>query len=418
MATNFPTSLDALTNPTSTSTLTSPSHAGQHADANDAIEALQAKVGVNSSAVTTSLDYKVENILAVSQSYRNVVINGAMQVAQRGTSVTGIVGNGYYTADRWNLDIAALGTWTQSVENDAPTGSGLRKSLKMLCTTADASPAAGDYVYLSQRIEGQNAQVFAKGTSSAKSMTVSFWVKSNVTGTFVVRLLDADNSNRMASAQYTISASATWEKKTVTFTGDTTGAFDNDANGSLWVSFWLAGGSNFTSGATQSWGSYTAANEAPSQTNVAATVNNYWQVTGVQLEPGSVATPFEFEQFDVTLRRCMRYFEKSFNYSTAPAHNTGALALHNNCGSLGCGGNTYFRLVYQVRKRGAPTMRAYDSGATHTATENWWRSYSGCAGTAVQNAISMTFYESFADGYLQYSTGAGFGFEYTLDAEL
>jgi hypothetical protein len=418
VATNFPTSLDSLTNPSSGDSLTSPSHAGQHADANDAIEALQAKVGVNSSAVTTSLDYKVENLLAVSQSNRNVVINGAMQVAQRGTSVTGITSGGYRTADRYAFDVATMGTWTQTVENDAPTGSGFRKSLKLLCTTADASPAAGDYLILQYYAEGQNVQQFLKGTSSAKQFTLSFWVKSNVTGTYIAEIVDNDNSRRV-SASYSVSASATWEKKTITFPADTTGAFDNDNAASLGVFWWLGAGSTFTGGSPlqTTWGTATNT-RATGVTNLAAATNNYWQITGVQLEPGAVATPFEFEHFDVTLRRCMRYFEKSFDYGTAPAHNTGGLALHNNCGSLGCGGNTYLRLAYQVQKRAAPTMRAYDPGASHTATENWWRSFSSCTGTAVQNAIAMTFYESFADGYLAYATGAGFGFHYTLDAEL
>jgi hypothetical protein len=267
---------------------------------------------------------------------RNIIINGAMQVHQRGTSVAGIVGNGYNTADRWLCDASGLGTWTQSVENDGPTGSGLRKSLKMLVTTADASPASTDYFYISQRIEGQNAQVFAKGTSSAKQMTVSFWVKSNVTGTYVVRLLDADNSNRMASSQYTISSSATWEKKTITFTADTTGVLDNDANQSLWVSFWLGGGSNFTSGTTQAWGAYAAANEAPGQTNLASATNNYWQVTGVQLEAGAVATPFEFEDYGTTLQKCYRYYQRFipntnyglYGFGTAP--NSAAVYVNMN----------------------------------------------------------------------------------------
>jgi hypothetical protein len=285
-------------------------------------------------------------------SNRNVIINGAMQVAQRGTSVAGITGNGYNTADRWLCDASGLGTWTQSVENDAPTGSGFRKSLKMLCTSADASPASTDFFYISQRLEGQNVQQFAKGTSSAKSMTVSFWVKSNVTGTFVVRLLDQDNSNRMASAQYTVSASATWEKKTITFTGDTTGAFDNDANASLWVSFWIGGGSNFTSGTTQAWGTYTAANEAPGQTNLAAATNNYWQVTGVQLEAGAVATPFEFEDYGVTIAKCQRYYLKvgsgSGNYATLSSYGVAASTTVVN-----------FSIPLPTRMRSVPSSVSY-----------------------------------------------------------
>jgi len=310
VATNFPTSLDSLTNPTSTDSLTSPSHAGQHADANDAIEALQAKVGVNSSAVTTSLDYRVGVIETNFHGNRNVVINGAMQVAQRGTSVTGITTSGYRTADRWQGVLSSLGTWTNTVENDAPTGSGFRKSLKWLCTTADASPAAGDYTIVKHLIEGQNVQQFLKGTSSAKQFSLSFWVKSNVTGTYVVELEDADNS-RGVSATYSVSVSGTWEKKTITFPADTTGVFDNDNAASLNIQWWLGAGTTWTSGTlATTWASQTNANRAVGQTNVAAATNNYWQMTGVQLEAGGVATPFEFEDYGVTLRKCQRYFQK------------------------------------------------------------------------------------------------------------
>jgi hypothetical protein len=243
-----------------------------------------------------------------SLGYRNVVINGAMQIAQRGTSVASITTDGYKTADRYVTQIASLGTWTQSVENDAPTGSGFRKSLKMLCTTADASPASSDYIILSQFFEGQNVQQFLKGTASAKQFTLSFWVKSNVTGTYIVNLRDLDNS-RNVGASYTISASATWEKKTITFPADTTGAFDNDNAGSLRLTFNLAVGSQFSSGTLQTtWGSVTDANIAVGQTNLAAATNNYWQITGVQLEAGAVATPFEFEDYGVTLAKCQRYY--------------------------------------------------------------------------------------------------------------
>ena len=241
---------------------------------------------------------------------RNLIINGGMSVAQRGTSTASITTANYYTADRWTLNLTTLGTWTQSVENDAPTGTGHRKSLKMLCTTADASPAAGDFAAVMQVIEAQNLQHFAKGTSSAKQFALSFWTKANVTGTYTVYLLDT-NSSRSTSKQYTITASATWEKKTLIFDADTTGAFLNDNSGGLQVVFGLGAGSTYTSGSTQTWGSIVNGALQPGQTNLAAATSNYWQVTGVQLEAGPVATPFEFEPFETTMRKCMRYFYRN-----------------------------------------------------------------------------------------------------------
>jgi hypothetical protein len=178
---------------------------------------------------------------------RNLIMNGAMQVAQRGTSVAGITGGSYNTADRWSTNLNALGTWTQSIENDAPAGSGFNKSLKMLCTAADASPAASDILTINQGFEGQDLQQIAKGTSSAKQLTLSFWVKSNVTGTYIANFADVDNDRRV-SLSYTINASATWEKKTLAFPADTTGAFDNDNAASLYLQMYLSAGSNFTSG--------------------------------------------------------------------------------------------------------------------------------------------------------------------------
>ncbi len=210
-------------------------------------------------------------VLAPIASGRNVIINGAMQVAQRGTSTASITAGGYYTADRWLHDVGTLGTWTQSVENDAPTGSGFRKSVKLLCTTDDAAPAAGDYhAFYQQRFEGQNLQQFLKGTSSAKQVTLSFWVKSNATGTYIVEMYDGDNS-RAVSASYSVSASATWEKKTITFPADTTGAYDNDNAASLYLNFWGGAGSTYSSGTlATTWVSPTNANRAAGQTNLAA----------------------------------------------------------------------------------------------------------------------------------------------------
>lgn len=247
---------------------------------------------------------------------RNLLYNSAMQVAQRGTSTASITsGPTYPTADRWQVNMSSLGTYTQSVENDAPTGSGFRKSLKMLCTTADASPAGGDYCGVEQLLEGQDLQRIKKGTASAEKVTLSFWAKSNVTGTYIVELVDNDN-NRSVSAAYTVSASATWEKKVITFPADTTGAFDNDNAASLRLVFSLGSGSTRTSGTLQTtWGTMVEANRYVGQTNLSAATNNYWQVTGVQLEVGPVATPFEFEPYETTLRKCQRYYQVFINGS-------------------------------------------------------------------------------------------------------
>jgi hypothetical protein len=237
----------------------------------------------------------------------NLIINGAMQVAQRNTSVTGITGSGYFTADRWYME-NSLGTWTQSVENDAPTGSGFRKSLKMLCTTANASPSSGSYCLMRQLLEGQDLQRIAKGTSDAKPLTLSFWVKSNVTGTFIVDVEDQDNSRAISQA-YTVSSSGTWEKKQIDLPADTTGALNNDNGASLLITFWLAAGSSYTgSPLPTTWGARVGSKAANGQSNLAAATNNYWQITGVQLETGPVATPFEFEPFEATLRKCQRYY--------------------------------------------------------------------------------------------------------------
>jgi hypothetical protein len=239
--------------------------------------------------------------------YRNLIINGAMQVAQRGTSVASITGAEYFTLDRWRFGVTTQGTWTMSQESDNPSGSGFAKSLKVLCTTADASPAAGDELYVEQRLEGQNLQVTRKGGAGALQLTVSFWVKANVTGTYILWLLDNDNS-RSISASYTISASATWERKTITFPADTTGAFDNDNGLSFIVRFYLGAGSNRTSGILgTSWASRVDANSAVGQVNLASATSNYWQITGVQLEVGDTATPYEFLPAQQELAQCQRY---------------------------------------------------------------------------------------------------------------
>ena len=308
------------------------------------------------SSTATGLSWSTQPL-----SNRNVVINGAMQVAQRGTSVASITTNGYYTADRWALvPINNVGTWTNSIEADAPTGSGFRNSSKMLCTTADASPAAADVFVFQQRIEGQNVQQFLKGTASAKSFAVSFWVKSNVTGTYIAELYDIDNT-RQVSASYTISVSATWEKKTIIFPADTTGAFNNSNTSALFLQFYLATGSDRTSGTLNTtWASTVTANRAVGQTNLAAATSNYWQITGVQLEAGAVATPFEFENIGTTEQKCFRYF-----YRHAPTSGISYLSF------IYAGTQHRLTLPLPVPMRANPssvTVSGWAGGTTPTGT--------------------------------------------------
>tara|TARA_R110001632_G_scaffold158218_1_gene276333 strand:- start:224 stop:1240 length:1017 start_codon:yes stop_codon:yes gene_type:complete len=247
-----------------------------------------------------------------SLSNRNIIINGAMQVAQRGTSETSVTSNGYKQApDRWRVAGSAtgtFGTWSVSQSTDVPSGEGFGESYKLECTTADASLAASDNLTLQHRIEGQNLQQLSKGTSNAKSVTLSFWVKSNKTGTYIAELRDQDNS-RVYGQQYTILASNTWEKKTLTYSGDTTGSLDNDNLDSLRVLFFLLAGTDFTSGTLpNAWATSTNANRAVGQVNIADTIGNEWYITGIQLELGEQATPFEHRSYGEELALCQRYY--------------------------------------------------------------------------------------------------------------
>jgi len=240
-------------------------------------------------------------------SNRNLIINGAMQVAQRGTSVTGVTSSGYRTCDRFVVSMLTLGTWTISQSTDAPEG--FANSLKLDCTTADASPAAGDYLFIDQRIEGQNLQMLKKGTSNALPLTLSFWVKSSKTGDFQVNLNDIDNT-RIISSVVTINATSTWEQKTITFDGDTTGTLGNDNDTSLRVEMWFDAGSNWTSGATATaWESLVSADRAAGTTlALGNSTSNELYLTGVQLEVGDTATPFEHRPYGDELARCQRYY--------------------------------------------------------------------------------------------------------------
>ena len=245
-------------------------------------------------------------------AFKNIIINGDMSLAQRAESASSLTSSGYHALDRFNNGINSQGTWTISQDTTVPTGQGFAKSLKYDCTTADGSPASGDYVWLEQKIEGQNLQYLKKGTSSAESVTISFWVYATKTGTNILELLDKDNTRHICQS-YTISSSDTWEKKEITFAGDTTGAFNNDNAESASLLFWLGAGSDYTSGTlATSWASYSGAatTRAVGQVNHADSTSNNFYITGIQMEAGTSASDFEHIPFDINGFRCCRYYQK------------------------------------------------------------------------------------------------------------
>ena len=301
--------------------------------------------------------------------FRNLIINGDMSIAQRGTSATGLSnGDSQYLIDRFKFAEAGAPTYqfTMSQDTDVPSGQGFVKSLKMDCTTAQGSLAAADGVRIEQRFEGQNLQYLKKGTSNAESLTLSFWVKSNKTGTYIAEIFDNDNS-RQISKSYTIDSASTWEKKTITYAGDTSGSLDNDNGHSLDVRLWLGAGSNFTSGTLNtSWNSVTAANRVVGQVNLADSTSNEWYITGVQLEAGTTASDFEFLPRDINATRCYRYLQSSWRdgYSIG---STGGLNHHNHrfITTTWSDGNAT-GLIFPVEMRAAPTVTLYGGTTTYT----------------------------------------------------
>jgi hypothetical protein len=242
---------------------------------------------------------------------KNLIINGNMRIAQRGTTAAGITGNGYYTVDRFTLFATTTGTWTQSQDTDVPIGQGFSKSFKMQCTTANASLSSTSVLFVRQRIEAQNLQHIKKGTASAESLTYSFWVKSNKTGTYIAEIFDDDNVRQISKA-YTINAADTWEKKVITFAGDTSGSLPDDNGSGFSVALWFVAGTNYTSNGTlnTSWQSTNTTQRAVGQVNLADSTSNYINITGVQLEVGDTATPFEHRMYSQELAMCQRYYYK------------------------------------------------------------------------------------------------------------
>jgi hypothetical protein len=234
-----------------------------------------------------------------------------MQLAQRGTTITGVT-TSTYQCDRWFYNSEAEETVTLEQSSDAPDGFGY--SQKITVTTADAD-LTNDYVEIEQTFEGLDLQQLTWGTSSAKPLTVSLWVKSSQTGSCAIGLYMAGTATMIGST-FTINSANTWEYKTVTFAGNTTDAITNDNAQRLRLWIGLAAGSAYNGTDNTSWSSYTNAKRLYGQTlNLVGTTSATFQMTGVQMEVGSVATEFEYRSYGEELALCQRYYHRITNPS-------------------------------------------------------------------------------------------------------
>jgi len=258
---------------------------------------------------------------------KNLLINGSMTVNQRAISALALDGANQYTVDRWRVEEAtSAGAIQVNQSTTVPAGAGFASSLHVDVTTADSSIAAGDYVLIYQTIEAQNLQHLAYGNAAAKSLTLSFWVRSPKSGTHAVALYQNDGS-RHYIREYTVTSADTYEYITVTFPGDASGTINNDTGAGLDVYFPLVTGSTYqntedTWAAAQDWSTSSAVNCMDNS------ANNFY-LTGVQLEVGDVATDFAHEDIGTSLIKCYRYywrFSATNGANYAVAHNISTTA--------------------------------------------------------------------------------------------
>ena len=345
---------------------------------------------------------------------RNMIINGGMNVFQRSTSATGLgASSGYFSADRFRIfSVGTAGRVTMSQSSDTPEGFG--NSLKIDVTTADTSIASSELFILSYGMEGQDAQMIKKGTSEAESLTMSFYAKANASANYVVEMFDQDNTRNNTQA-FTVTSS--WQRFSFTFVPDTTGALDDDNALSFYpIQIWLHGGSDYTSGtfASNTWGSVTNANRyAGSRTSIFDSTDREFFITGVQVEVGSQATPFEHRSFGEELALCQRYYYRRVT-------DTSSQYL---CDAFTTSSTQIVGLVqFPVEMRAAPTQAGEDledAVFRHDGGTNAFDSFSGIAGVPSKSGtaafITTSRLSANKSGFIRHHDGAvGLNF----DAEL
>lgn len=303
----------------------------------------------------------------------NLVTNGAMTVAQRGVSTTGVGDGtvGYLTVDRFRVQKAGSPTarYTMTQDSNAPDGFG--SSLKLAVTTADTSVASTSLQYVDQFIEAQNLQQLAYGTSAAKTITLSFYVRCSTAQTFALDLINEDNS-RYFNTTYTVSSVDTWERIVITIPADTTSGFNNDNGRGLRVRWTLVAGSDFTGGSVSTAWSGTQNTATNHENTWVATLGATWQLTGVMLETGDTATSYPHEDVGTTLSKCQRYF---WRFTASSTQYIMIMQCTSSTGALGM-----FEFPCSMRTK--PTMSV--SAASHFQAGT-------ASGSLTSSATSITF---------------------------
>ena len=342
---------------------------------------------------------------------RNLIINGGVQVNQRGTNSGITSGSANFGPDRFRMQISDLGTWELSQSTTVPSGQGFSHSLKLNCTTADTSVAAGSYFLIQQVLEGQNLQQVCWGTSSAKPLTLSFWIRATKTGTITVEFQHQNSSGNYftRSTTFTVSSSNTWEKKIISVPKNTAQDIENLNTDGLYISWWFTAGTNWTGGTFNNSAYITggASNVRVSSdvVNHADSTSNEIYITGVQLEVGEKASPFQHESYEATLRKCQRYYFPAQNYN-----------LYSGWAMTWSGSTTYPKVNadFPVPMRATPTI-TYAQSNNNTANQIEWVDGSTTGAAAWGVGVNGIYFVNTSS-----SIGANLSgqFRYTADAEL
>jgi len=371
-------------------------------------------------SIDTSGHVTVDGVVMPSSgplSNRNRIINGDMRIDQRnaGASVSGTT---EYPVDRFRVDEITDGVTSCQQVSDAPAG--FSYSLKVTTTTADASLGAAQYCRTRHRIEGYQMADFGWGTADAKAVTLSFWVKSSLTGTFGGALSNSA-ANHNYGIEYAISSANTWEYKTIAIPGDTSGTWLTTNGIGIRLDFGLGVGTDYS---TATAGSWTSTSNALTTTtaglvSVIGTLNATWQITGVQLEVGSVATPFEHRSYGDELARCQRYYSTSYDPGIAPGTGSdqGSIGTRHDSTTTNIG--VWAGTNFGHTMRAAPTVTLYSphDGAVDRVSNRGTNLTVHTANVTV-NSIFGAGCKGFAAIVVSPSAGPSITYHYTASAEL